>query len=150
MAIRKGINSCKLVCKDVVTGSRDVTKSSLAHQNNVPTHPESDFCYYGFMVNLKDYFTGTDLSSLAIPSNISYGEAIFTRGAVVVISQSTTAVEAWAGGLDGTIKEGAGSKRRVQLWLEEGNLRSHCTGNPKNHDIFCKHCVAVALFVRNS
>jgi hypothetical protein len=32
VAIRKGANSCKLVCKDVATGSRDVTKSSLAHQ----------------------------------------------------------------------------------------------------------------------
>jgi hypothetical protein len=23
----------------------------------------------------------------------------------------------------------------------------NCKGNPKNHQIFCKHCVALALFV---
>ena len=98
------------------------------------------------MKNLAEYFKAIDLSTLAIPSNIGYGTAIFERGAVVIISSSDTEVEAWAGGLDGELKQGAGSRRRVKLWLNGGRLHWHCTGNPKNHDIFCKHCVAVALF----
>jgi Domain of unknown function (DUF4411) len=32
----------------------------------------------------------------------------------------------------------------VTQWAQE----SHCTGNPKNHDMFCKHCVAVALVLQ--
>ena len=106
--------------------------------------------YAGCVKGLREYLKDADLSELAIPSNIGYGTAIFKRGAVVVIHKTSTEVEAWSGGLDGTLKEGAGSKRRVRLWLEDGKLHSHCTGNPKNHDIFCKHCVAVALFIRSS
>ena len=83
------------------------------------------------MKNLKEYFKDTDLSKLALPSNVGYGKAIFKRGAVVIINNSNTEVEAWAGGLEGTLKQGAGSKRRVQLWLDKGKLHSHCTGNPK-------------------
>lgn len=90
-----------------------------------------------------------DLQSVAIPSNVSYGTAIYERGAVAVITQTDTEIEAWAGGLDGTVKEGGGSRRRVQLALKNQQLFWHCTGNPKDHDIFCKHCVAVALFLKN-
>ena len=90
-----------------------------------------------------------DLESLALPSNLTYGRAIFERGAVEVISDTEMALEAWAGGLDGTVAEGGGSRRRVRLWLSDGELHWHCTGNPKDHDIFCKHCVAVALFARS-
>ena len=101
-------------------------------------------------MKLKQQIKNTDLTKLAIPSNIGYGTAIFERGAVEIINSTSTEVEAWSGGLEGTLKQGAGSKRRVRLWLDRGELRWHCTGNPKNHDIFCKHCVAVALFVKNS
>jgi uncharacterized Zn finger protein len=90
-----------------------------------------------------------DLNGLAIPSNIAYGTAIYERGAVEVISQSDKQIEAWAGGLDGSVKAGGGSRRRVQLMTAGTELHWHCTGNPKDHDIFCKHCVAVALFLRN-
>jgi|GEM_PF-3365022 len=27
----------------------------------------------------------------------------------------------------------------------ESRLKWHCAGSPKNHQIFCKHCVALAL-----
>ena len=101
------------------------------------------------MKDIKKVLQDTDLSKLAIPSNIGYGTAIFKRGAVAIINKSNTEVEAWSGGLDGTLSQGAGSKRRVQLQLDRGKLHWHCTGNPKNHDIFCKHCVAVALFIQN-
>lgn len=97
---------------------------------------------------LEEYFKITDLSALAIPSNVVYGTPIFERGAVEIIKSADNAVEAWSGGLDGSLKQGAGSRRRVQLWLDGDGLHWHCTGNPKNHDIFCKHCVAVALFVK--
>lgn len=99
------------------------------------------------MNTLQTVLKNTNLGTLAIPSNIEYGTPIFERSAVQIIHQDTNIVEAWAGGLDGTLKQGAGSRRRVKLWLDRGELRWHCTGNPKNHDIFCKHCVAVALFL---
>ena len=81
----------------------------------------------------------------ALPSNIAYGTAIYNRNGVTFIQQTDDVVEAWAGGLDGTVKEGAGSRRRVTFTIENTALQWHCTGNPKNHQIFCKHCIAVAL-----
>jgi uncharacterized Zn finger protein len=81
----------------------------------------------------------------AIPSNIVYGSAIYNRNAVEVIESSDTRIEAWVGGLDGAVIEGGGSRRRVEFIASEDGLRWHCTGNPKNHQIFCKHCVALAL-----
>lgn len=100
------------------------------------------------MSRLRKYLSKVILSDLAIPSNIKYGTAINERSAVEIIAEKNTEVEAWAGGLTGSVTEGGGSKRRVQLWLESEELSWHCTGNPKDHDIFCKHCVAVALFLR--
>lgn len=102
------------------------------------------------MDSLQKYFGRVGLDVLAIPSNIVYGTPIFERGAVGIISSKDNEVEAWAGGLDGSLKQGAGSRRRVKLWLDGGELHWHCTGNPKSHDVFCKHCVAVALFIKNS
>lgn len=92
----------------------------------------------------------SELQSLAIPSNIVYGTAIFERGGVKIINQHDDSVEAWAGGLTGSVREGGGSRRRVQLKVKDNQLTWHCTGNPKNHDIFCKHCVAVALYLSSS
>jgi len=101
------------------------------------------------VTTLQDYLSKIDLATLAIPSNIAYGTAIHARGAIEAIHRATETFEAWAGGLDGTVKEGAGSRRRVKLWLDNGELRWHCSGNPKDHDIFCKHCVAAALYVKH-
>jgi uncharacterized Zn finger protein len=102
------------------------------------------------MSTLEEYLNKIDLETLAIPSNIAYGTAIFERKAVQLISHDTNQVEAWAGGLTGSVKEGGGSRRRVTLQIENNELRWHCTGNPKDHDIFCKHCVAVALFLQQN
>ena len=85
------------------------------------------------------------IQHLSLPSNFKYGEAIVSRGAVEFIRKAPLEVEAWVGGLDGAIIEGAGSRRRTQLRATPEGLAWHCTGNPKNHDIFCKHCVALAL-----
>jgi uncharacterized Zn finger protein len=81
----------------------------------------------------------------AIPSNIVYGNAICNRNAVEVIGSSDARIEAWVGGLDGAVIEGGGSRRRVEFVASETGLRWHCTGNAKDHQIFCKHCVALAL-----
>jgi len=89
------------------------------------------------------------IKRLALPSNFRYGEAIYKRGGVEFIEVTTSTAEAWVGGLDGTIAEGAGSRRRTKLSVTSGGLSWHCAGNPKNHQIFCKHCVALALALRN-
>jgi uncharacterized Zn finger protein len=83
----------------------------------------------------------------AIPSNITYGTAIHNRGAVKIIDSNDISVEAWVGGLDGEVIEGGGSKRRVKFTASKTGLQWSCTGNPKDHQIFCKHCVALAIWL---
>lgn len=85
----------------------------------------------------------------ALPSNIKYGKAMHNRGAVEIIGSTDTSVEAWVGGLDGKVIEGGGSKRRVEFIASKTGLKWNCTGNPKDHQIFCKHCVALALMLLN-
>jgi hypothetical protein len=82
---------------------------------------------------------------LSLLSNFKYGEAIFNRGAIEFIRKEQLRVEAWVGGLDGKVIEGGGTRRRDQLYATPEGLAWHCTGNPKDHDIFCKHCVALSL-----
>lgn len=101
------------------------------------------------MSHLQQHLKGVEIGNLAVPSNIKYGTAIYTRDGVEIISEQDGVVEAWAGGLEGNSVEGGGGRRRVQLWLKDKVLHWHCTSNPKKHDIFCKHCVAVALFISN-
>jgi len=97
------------------------------------------------MQDLTDFLSLADVERLSLPSNFKYGKAIYKRGAVKFIRKQALEVEAWVGGLDGVVIEGAGSRRRTQLSITPKGLAWHCTGNPKNHDIFCKHCVALAL-----
>lgn len=80
-----------------------------------------------------------------MPSHRSYGRAISDRGAVQIIKCSGTRVKAWVEGLSGTVAEGGGSRRWVEFTLSGEELHWHCTGNPADHQIFCKHCVALAL-----
>lgn len=96
--------------------------------------------------SIADLLAPGAIENLALPSNIKYGSAIFTRGAVEFIHREDAVAEAWVGGLSGTVVDGAGQRRRTTLTIDpDGNLSWHCTGNPKNHQIFCKHCVALAL-----
>lgn len=97
------------------------------------------------MKNLAELLNFEIIQQLSLPSNFKYGEAIFNRLAVEFIRQEPLGVEAWVGGLDGKVIEGGGSRRRTQLYATPAGLAWHCTGNPKNHDIFCKHCVALSL-----
>ena len=87
------------------------------------------------------------IQSLSIPSSYRYGSAIYKRHAVTVISSDETSVEAWVGGLTGAMVEGGGTRRKVTFTVSKGVLAWHCTGNPKNHQIFCKHCVALSLAI---
>jgi uncharacterized Zn finger protein len=56
-------------------------------------------------------------------------------------------VTAWVGGLKGSVAEGGGQRRRARLFVRRGALAWTCAGNPKNHQVFCKHCVALALAI---
>lgn len=87
------------------------------------------------------------IQGLALPSNFRYGTAIFERQAVEIIENTSDKVEGWVGGLGGSVAEGGGSRRRTQLFATPEGLGWHCAGNPKNHQIFCKHCVALALAI---
>lgn len=89
---------------------------------------------------LKD----TSIEALSIPSNIAYGKEIFNRGGVEIILSTNTEVEAWVGGLSGDSKNGGGMRRHVWFYAMQSQFSWHCSGNPKDHDIFCKHCVALA------
>jgi hypothetical protein len=64
------------------------------------------------------------------------------------MNKGTTGVEAWVGGLDGSVAEGGSQRRRTQLHTTSKGLAWHCAGNSKNHQIFCKHCVALAILDR--
>jgi hypothetical protein len=96
---------------------------------------------------VQDYITSDLIKELALPSNFGYGEAIYKRGGVEIIDFNDEIIEGWAGGLDGTVKQGAGQRRKVTFTLGPDGLKWNCTGNPKNHQIFCKHCVALALAI---
>lgn len=88
---------------------------------------------------LKD----TSLEELSIRSNIGYGKEIFKRGGVEIVLNTNTKVEAWVGGLSGNSKSGGGTRRHVWFYSKHSQFSWHCSGNPKDHDIFCKHCIAL-------
>ena len=96
---------------------------------------------------LSKYLSEEFIEEHAIPSNITYGRAIYKRGAVELIDSSSARAEAWVGGLSGAVVEGGGTKRRVEFIAAKDGLKWNCTGNPKDHQIFCKHCVALALWL---
>ena len=94
---------------------------------------------------LGELLTPDVIQKLALPSNYRYGKAIYTRRAIEFIEFSPLEVRAWIGGLDGSVSEGGSQRRRTQIMSTSEGLQWHCAGNPKNHQIFCKHCVALAM-----
>jgi uncharacterized Zn finger protein len=90
------------------------------------------------------------LKNVALSSNLNYGKAIYKRGAIELVKMNDSEVEILVGGLVGNSIEGGGSKRRVRFWIEKDQLSWRCTGNPKDHEIFCKHCVAAVLYLKDS
>jgi uncharacterized Zn finger protein len=99
------------------------------------------------MKTVKDLVSREVAEQLSTLANFRYGSAIHRRNGVEIIESSVNKVEAWVGGLDGSVAEGGGQRRRTQLFANEKGLKWHCAGNPKDHDIFCKHCVALALAI---
>ena len=102
------------------------------------------------MRNVAKYLNNFNLSTMASVSNIRYGTAIFKRKGVSIIRKSVSEIVTWVGGLAGNSLEGGGTKRRVHFWIENDQLFWRCTGNPKDHEIFCKHCVAAALYLKEN
>jgi uncharacterized Zn finger protein len=96
-------------------------------------------------VNITELLSGLIIEELALPSNIRYGQAIYDRGGVEIIERLPDSVEAWVGGLDGTVNDGGSQRRRTKFFINDGELAWDCKGNPKNHQVFCKHCVALSL-----
>jgi uncharacterized Zn finger protein len=88
---------------------------------------------------------GDAIARLALPSNLRYGRAIYRRGGVHFTDVNRLKVEGWVGDLQGSVSEGGSQRRRVKLVSTPRGLGWRCTGNPKNHQVFCKHCVALAL-----
>jgi uncharacterized Zn finger protein len=96
---------------------------------------------------LIDFLSPEIIDQLARRADGRYGQAIYARGGVEVITDASSRVEGWVGGLTGSVAEGGGQRRRTQLFVTPAGLAWHCAGNPKNHQIFCKHCVALALAI---
>lgn len=99
------------------------------------------------MKNIVDLISREVAEKLSTPANFRYGSAIHRRNGVEIIESNDEKVEAWVGGLAGSVAEGGGQRRRTQLFATKEGLSWHCAGNPKHHDIFCKHCVALALSI---
>lgn len=95
---------------------------------------------------LVDHVGPEVIEQLALPSNIQYGKAILSRGGVEFVQREDSVAEAMVGGLHGDVAQGAGQRRRTTLNLgPDGALVWHCACNSKSRQIFCKHCVALAL-----
>lgn len=97
--------------------------------------------------SIADFLCLELIQNLARPSNFRYGQAIHDRGGVEFIVREPSHILAWVGGLKGTVAEGGSQRRRTQLFITDNDLKWQCAGNPKNHQIFCKHCVALALTI---
>jgi hypothetical protein len=87
------------------------------------------------------------IRDLALPSNLRYGTAIHARRGVEFITLEALEITAWVGGLKGSVAEGGSQRRRTRLFVTPDGLAWHCSGNPKKHQVFCKHCVALALAI---
>jgi len=96
---------------------------------------------------LTQHLRSVSIEDLARPSDFRYGKAIFERGGIELIKRSAQEAEAWVGGLEGTVVEGGSQLRRTRLFVKRGEIAWDCAGNPKDHQIFCKHCVALGLAI---
>ena len=99
---------------------------------------------------LAQLLTPAEIERRATAANLRYGRAIYRRGGVEFIERTPHKVVAWVGGLEGSVAEGGSQRRRTRLSATAAGLRWHCAGNPKKHQIFCKHCVALALAIKKS
>lgn len=98
-------------------------------------------------VSVRSVLSAALIRELALPSNLRYGMAIHERDGVEFITYSPAEVVAWVGGLKGSVAEGGSQRRRTRLFVTPDGLAWHCSGNPRKHQVFCKHCVALALTI---
>ena len=87
-------------------------------------------------VSLMDLLDEEMIRKLATPANFRSGQAILQIGRIDMIELSPDRICARVTG---------GQRRRVSLWIAEGQLQWRCSCTLKQHHIFCKHCVALAL-----
>ncbi len=87
------------------------------------------------MSSVADLVEPSAIERLAIPSNIRLGRELAARGAVEFLEFGPLAVKA---------KVRINQTRTVELRSQKGKLAWRCTCS-SHADVFCKHCVAVAL-----
>ena len=56
------------------------------------------------------------ITRLARPADLRYGQAIHARQGVKFIVAESMYVEAWVGGLDGSVSEGGSQRRRTKFF----------------------------------
>jgi uncharacterized Zn finger protein len=90
------------------------------------------------MPSVADLVGPSAIEKLAIPSNIRLGRELAAQGAVEFLEFGPLVVKA---------KVRINQTRTVELRSVRGKLAWKCTCRSRA-DMFCKHCVAVALVTR--
>jgi uncharacterized Zn finger protein len=88
------------------------------------------------MKPIKSFLTEEQIEKLASRSNFRYGKSMADSG-VVITSKNNFNIEA-------KVKHGTGEGRTVELSSTSKGFRWKCTCTSRK-DLFCQHCVAVAL-----
>lgn len=89
-------------------------------------------------MNLKDLLGREILSELAMPSNLRLGEEIFKSGGVELLSLDENHAAA---------KVSGGQRRRTEIEAKDDELKWKCSCLGKSSQVFCKHCVALAMAI---
>jgi uncharacterized Zn finger protein len=87
------------------------------------------------MSSVVDLVESTHLDQLATPANLKLGREIAGQGGVEIVEFGTCRV---------TARVSNGQRRSVELNSTPQGLEWRCTCT-KRPDLFCKHCVAVAV-----
>jgi uncharacterized Zn finger protein len=94
------------------------------------------------MTSVADLLGPEILARLAKPANLRLGREIVEDGGVAWIGAGPTTVAAKVGGVPA-----AEQRRTVELRATQAGLEWSCACT-RRKDLFCKHCVAVALALR--
>jgi len=108
------------------------------------------YLYENSAPTLARLLTPAEIERQVAPASLRCGSAISRRRGVEFIERSPRKVIAWVGGLKGSVAEGGSQRRHTCLSSTAADLSWHCIGNPKQHQIFCKHSVALALAIKKS
>jgi uncharacterized Zn finger protein len=88
------------------------------------------------MKPIKSFLTEEQIENLASRSNFRYGKSMADDGVTITRSNSFN--------VEAKVKYGEGEGRKVELSSTTKGFRWKCTCTSRK-DLFCKHCVAVAL-----